>query len=274
MDSINQSFQYISLFLEINKKGTDYTVPQRKLSSWLNRFCKWSRTLPGNNSGPVSGYVELYTFQIFSVYEKARKLIASIRKNKLQVNIHIHLRDVVLKEKELQKILEDGPIDVLNVHVSEEDLPYAESFEKIVKKLCSIGSEIRYCGPVELLDRLNAYASETLNAKGMTFFPEQPSLRLSAAPKYPIKPCESRIQLHMGANGDIYPCQGLVEIEQFAIGNVEDKVFSHYLTYRCCGESLESLSMRGPKLSKNGKVADIGLPWICRRHLYEITKNA
>lgn len=274
MKCFNLPFRSITLHLEINKSGNDFTVSSSKITGWLKRYARWVKELPEEKSPAGMNAVELLTTRLFCVPEKTKKILETIKKCNLASNVHINLRDAVLHKQDLDEICNTFPMEILSVHVSENDLPYAQSFDNVVKKLyAACNCEIFFFGTAEIFDSINMFASETLNAKEVTFFPEHSGEPQAKSPKYPVQPCENRLQLHMSAKGDIYPCQGLVEIERCAIGNVADKDFSRYFAYKCGEDCLEKLCFRGPRLLKSGKVGDFNLPWICRRHLYEITKN-
>lgn len=274
MKCFNLPFRSITLHLEINKSGNDFTVSSSKITGWLKRYARWVKELPEEKSPAGMNAVELFTTQLFCVPEKTKKILETIKNCNFVSKVHVNLRDAVLHKQELDEIRKAYSVGFLSIHVSESDLPYVSSIENVVKKLyAACNCEILFLGTAEIFDKINVFASETLNTKEVAFFPEHSVELLARPPKYPVQPCENRLQLHMSAKGDIYPCQGLVEIERCAIGNVADKDFSRYFAYKCGEDCLEKLCLRGPGLSKSGKVGDFNLPWICRRHLYEITKN-
>ena len=274
MKCFNLPFRSITLHLEINKSGNDFTVSSSKITGWLKRYARWVEEFPKKECSAKRSSVELLSTQLFCVPEKTKKILETIKKCNLASNVQINLRDAVLHEQDLDEICNTFPMEILSVHVSENDLPYAQSFDNVVKKLyAACNCEIFFFGTAEIFDSINMFASETLNAKEVTFFPEHSGEPQAKSPKYPVQPCESRLQLHMSAKGNIYPCLGLLRVEKCAIGNVADKDFSRYFAYKCGEDCLEKLCLRGPRLSKSGKVGDFNLPWICRRHLYEITKN-
>lgn len=268
MNFAKNSFIYITLFLEKNKSGKDFTVPQTKLTSWINSFSKWTSSLFVDDTGDSNKFIELYSSDLLFAPEKIKRLANTVSKNGYTLGLHINFRDTILNKALIEDLLNEKT-NLINVHFSQEDLPYKKSLEASLKWLYKISNSVQMYGPHDIISEFNVYASETANAKGISIFPETKSVS-TRAPKYPIKPCESRMQLHVAKDGRIYPCMALAFAEKHPIGHVSDKEFGHYLTYKCGDDSIDSLYSNGPKIKTNGKTVDVAFAWICRRHLHEL----
>lgn len=268
MNFAKNSFIYITLLLEPNKSGKDFSVPQTKLTSWINRFSKWTTSLFAGEPKPSSTFIEIYSTDSLLIPEKAKKLANTIAKNGYTLSLHINFRDIVLRKDILEETLKDKP-NLVNIHFSQEDLPYKKSLEAALKWIYAKSHSVHMYGAHDIISEFNIYASETANAKGISIFPEGKNIG-AAKPRFPIKPCESRMQLHVAKDGKIYPCMGLAYAEKFPIGHISDVEFGHYLTYKCGEDSIETLYKKGPKIKTNGKTTSDAFSWICRRHLHEL----
>ena len=272
MDNLKNSLSSVTLLLELNAAGNDYSVSQTRLSSWLKRYSKWFSALPDDESHVLPVYVDVYFLNLFSLFDKSLKLLESISACGCKSLIHVYFRDLVVYKDKLDVLKEKNLVKFVNVHFSEDDLPYKASVEKVFKELYKDFDDIQIYANYELLMKFDVYSSETLNRRGMTFFPECSNPLLANAPKHPVCACEKRLQICVDDKGFVYPCQGLASIGKCAIGHVSDKSFDHYLSYKCGRDDLRTLIEKGPSLKRTGKVVEVFYPWICRRHLYEIVK--
>lgn len=272
MDSMKDFLYSITFFLNKKEGKDDFSVPQTKLSKWLNLYTGWLAKKNGDKAKEWTCIVDLYMLELFSVFDKSVKLLETIVSCKSSASIHINFRDLIVHEKEMNVLKEKNLIRTINVYLSQEDVPYRKFFESTIKALIKKNYEVRFFVNKEILEEYNFFASEILNEKGVCVFPQQTYKPVKTAPKYPICFCKKRLQLCVDEKGFVYPCQGLASIGKCAIGDVSDKTFDHYLTYKCGCDDLQILLEKGPTLKKVGKTVENLHPWICRRHLYEVMR--
>jgi MoaA/NifB/PqqE/SkfB family radical SAM enzyme len=273
MDNVRKNLNTIFLLLKPNSTGKDFTVPQSKLSVFLKRYIKWLLTSQNANAEEFLGSVDLAFMDIFSLFDKSIELLKTIESSGFYSSIHVCFKDLIEHKKEMDILNEKRLVNEVNVHFSEEDLPYKKYFENELKGLFKNFGNVQLHAVPEILERFDVYSSEVLNKNGLTFIPQPTSLPVTNAPKYPVCACRKRFQLFVNEKGDIYPCQGLAGVEKYAIGHVSDKTFDHYCSYKCAADDFQTLVEKGPTLKRVGKTIDESYPWMCRRHLYEITKQ-
>ena len=84
------------------------------------------------------------------------------------------------------------------------------------------------------------------------------------------------MQLYICKDGNIYPCLGLLGIQDYAISNISNGIEEFNIMGDKANVDLLKLYQQGPEIQTDNSLCRkyTSLPWICERHRMELLKDA
>jgi len=178
----------------------------------------------------------------------------------------------------LQRLVSSDCSGSLILNASEKGVPryLISRIEELIKVILDQGWSLTLVGPLQFWRSTGIFETETLNGRNFAYVPSsswsesfgvgEPESQFSARPIV-ATPCEARFELYIAPDGLIFPCRGLIGLNEYAIGSIWVSASRPMPLLAPNQLDLVQLASRGPEIP-NGKLGplDDSLPLICAAH--------
>jgi|GEM_PF-6163986 len=263
-------FRVLSLLLEPNTAYSDFTVPAESLSLWLERYVQWYADQCTEKPFLFYGHsVSISGSELLICSDSLEKILACCARHQLPVTLQMDFPEVYENIDLLISLCEQYSVGALTLTITE--IPSDISPEQIESFFCRLRTLRRLLTLTASLDTLQRYqlfSSPALNSSDLTVNLLEPQTA-SVPVKTPVFPCAERFSLCVDTDGLLYPCAGLMNLPDCAIGSVYSE------EPLGLNDDLLELMVLGPDIPALGTVSpEPFLPWICRRHRAELIAHA
>jgi sulfatase maturation enzyme AslB (radical SAM superfamily) len=171
----------------------------------------------------------------------------------------------------LQKLLELGLARLIITIISpNEDI---ESLNNLLSKIYSLRSDLEVIFICDIPTQLTSglISSETFKQFGgqMVQHPKPISVKHAS-----VDSCATRLQLYINAEGEIFPCAGLMGCEEFSLGNICTDSTATLMTNNNYYQNISQFVRQGPSIpdfdrinTKTDEDYSLDFPWICNQHV-------
>lgn len=260
-----------------------------KLRVWLTRWCEWF--LEENNILEEKKFwrllrraITINYIDILSTPEEFSSFSKFSMSMGYRVQCVMHITSCINELKQLTIFTDTVPLSGVVLKLDDELATNNISCEikKVVDILVAKGIMIMLSGSISRWMKTGIFGVPSLNSSTFTILP--PSDRetyytnsaqsKSVLPNGMLKaaPCSRKMNLVVTPSGWIYPCHGLVDMQEWRVGHIEQKITSMYLTHTCMQKRLVDLVSIGPDIElgirNNKKQRD----HICQTHRLQYTQ--
>ena len=241
---------------------------KKAFCSWFDSYCTNYLDLSNKSNLVHKIYGLCFNFSGNQYYLNKRTFKIILKKIILtgfKVNIDMDINIVNNNCKFFLKILKKYPFITVNLN-SPTNISCNNNFLNISKitidKLINLNVILKFSGDIDFWLKTNIFESVNLNSKSFSIIPKKTS------PSYidviENEACYNKIIFTIDSDGNIFPCTGLKEIQQFAIGNIfESRPFFESKI------DIKELYYKGPSLTskfKSNQIVKDELPMICKLH--------
>jgi hypothetical protein len=275
MNQVINLFRSFNIFLETDNTGKHLLVPPEYYEHWLKKSSEWLQD--------TFDIEELRQYNIFAgrevilsginlldAYEDFKQIVKIYSDNNMVVTLQIEAIELYNHLEEVLDLTKNHLITTLCISIHTESLGIS-SPELLWEKLTSTAVSMIITGAVSNIKALKVFSSPSLNSQDIRIcpYPEEGDT-YKELPTNTQCNCMEYMLLSIGADGYIYPCLGLINIEKYAVGNItEDKAF-----YDSFIPFVSKMLEHGPDIDSHGPVSsNAELAWFCRRHRYEVSHN-
>ncbi len=267
----------ILLLLTVNDKGTDYEINTKDFIKWLKEFDLYFKDQFKIDKGEYmyslyNRSISISGDEIFTLQEKLKLILKESIKLGYGISITAKIEEIYqnfdfFKELCLHNLVSSITIIIDdNINELNSNLIISEFIDKIMnlKKSTYIAASIKTLKESEILK------SPIINRSDITFLPSIQESR-STPPTNPKNSCAEHFHLHINYDGFIYPCMGLVGLENFSLGHIKEPIDKIKINKKEYPLDLVDLMIDGPELSPlkiDKRVSS--LPWICEQHQMEL----
>ncbi len=269
---VNRNMGSISFFSQPDANTGTWVTPAEEFVDWLKRYnLYWIES-----SGITDGinldwlYDRAVNLRGENVTEQMDELYVfgnGVAEVGLAFNLVLTIGDFLKLPRPIGETLREMKIGALTLMVSAEDaVRLDDDFHSAVEELTAASQVVTFVGDLRPLKASGILGTHFINQPQVTLiqripFEGEPELRTGTT-----RNCRSRIQFVVMMSGHIYPCFGLIGLEQCRLGHVTDDVAVLFERDKPALD-LEQLIERGPPLPKNieGR-AEEGVPLDCHLH--------
>ena len=273
-------FLSLTFVLEPNSDSSDFLVPYEKLLQWLERYDSWKKKSADLDieHRPFLWYGQSLTIVgsgLFSCPETSQKLLARISELGYNITLHADFMEAYENFSMLEAFCESSCVSSLAIFACDLDPELSpDKLEAFWQKLRSLRRIINISGSVDELRAYGLFSSPALNSSDLSISTYNRNLQIKA-PMGISKPCNNRMTLYIDADGSLYPCFGLLGLQEYALGSVYDDDEDEVIHLDRYPLDLQKLMCQGPDIPQQGDVSPHpNLPWLCRRHRSELTRKA
>lgn len=175
---------------------------------------------------------------------------------------------------QVRKLAEQHALSSVAVCLTESNsIPPAEMLGAI-ESLVGTGLNVGVIGDVAQMRAWNLFQSNTLSAANMTWYPLR-DLRPSGGKLKPVEPCQSRLRLYINGDGQVFPCFGLMGLDEGLLGSIYEPFSSLAIHESAVVSLLQNWETKGPGLESMTVPAElhtlVGVPEICLAHRAALT---
>ena len=204
------------------------------------------------------------------------------------VGIQLKVHQVLGSAAQLELLLDDPPM--ASVFLDFRDVPENGEMDvpslNLIEQLLAAGLSLTLLVKPEVLRRMGALESVLVNAANFQIIPPgddsvapQTQQRAGRSRKIipigsllehnsaPFDPCATRMQIFIGPDGFVFPCQGLAGLAEVALCHVRDPFDSSCFSPGMGPLDLAALLALGPDIPATA--SDRGLP-VCERHRHQL----
>ncbi|MCR5608184.1 MAG: hypothetical protein K6G26_03895 [Lachnospiraceae bacterium] len=275
MNQVINLFRNFNIFLETDNTGKHLLVPPEYYKHWFESTAEWLQDTFDleelRQSSLFAGReVILSGINLLDAYDDFKEIAKVFSDNNMAVTMQIEAIELY---NHLEKVLDLAKNHIItavciSIHKESTDI---SSPELMWEKLTETAVSLIITGAVNNLKTLSVFSSPSLNSQDIRIcpYPEEGET-YETLPENTACNCVEHLIISIGADGFIYPCLGLINIEKCAIGNItDDKAF-----YDSFIPFASKMIEQGPDISSSGPVANNSeLAWFCRRHRYEVSHN-
>lgn len=259
-----------------------------RLASWLQEYDATFKTALGVPCGQSLHLLYGRTLNILGPRlldqtPAVFTIAATARACGFSVGVQLKVREVLESATQLDALLEARPMG--SVFLDFRDLPESGELDssavRLVEKLMSAGLSLTLLARPEVLRRIGALESEIVNASNFQIIPAEDDSTGAEAPRTgrarkiipigpgvderrpPFDPCATRMQIFIGPDGYVFPCQGLAGLAEFALCNVEAPFDKACFSDEGSPLDLAGLLAFGPRIPES--FSDRSLT-VCERH--------
>jgi hypothetical protein len=204
------------------------------------------------------------------------------------VGMQLKVGEVIASPEQLEWLLDDPPMG--SVFLDFREVPDQGELDvsalNLLEQLLSAGISLTLLVKPEVLRRMGALESVSVNAANFQIIPpgdnspaQQPQPTTKRSRKIipigsllehnsaPFDPCATRMQIFIGPDGFVFPCQGLAGLNEVALCHIGDPFDSGCFTLRLRPLDLARLLALGPDMPATASVR--ALP-VCERHRHQL----
>lgn len=278
-----QFFKSAALFLEVDETGTDFVVSSRLLADWVIRFDHWYKRSAGVLAGERLHLV--YHREVAIVGELPLEQVSALvrigeacRRVGVGYSLTFDLPQAVENPEKVLSLSESGVVSSAGIrHMGPQDGIDERRAKELIETLLDRGCQLGLIGPVSYWRRIGVLGGSALNKANITVYPRHAQdLDTIPFPQTPIQPCFGRFRIYVDTEGGMYPCLGLLGVDQGRLGTVFDDFEATQLGGGQPHLDLVDWARRGPaELGPELRRADrqSALPPICERHRNAMSRS-
>lgn len=271
-----QFFRSAALFLDVDETGTDFIVSSRVLADWVVRFDHWYKQTAGIMEGE----------RLHLVYHREVAIVGDLpleqddalvrigeacRRVGLGYSLTFDLPQSLVSIEKVLRMVDSGVISSAGVrYMDPEDDIDDGTAREFIETLLTRGCQLGLIGPVSYWRKIGVLGGDVLNRSNITVYPRHlQAVETLPFPQTPVQPCFGRFRIYVDVDGGMYPCLGLLGLEQARLGTIFDEFESTQLGSQSSQLNLAAWARQGPEelgpnLSRDNRQS--GLPPICERH--------
>ncbi len=251
-----------------------HPTPER-IAAWIGRFNAWileKFEIPLGRGQHLlyDREVTLVADNLLDYPEPVRIISAAVRSLGLSFSIPLFAREILLRRAALRALVSEGAVTAIGVTLDDETVANSpvETLSEI-EYLVGARVNVGIIGAPASFHAIRAFNSPLLSAANLTWYPVCPEeQRPLPMVLVPVAQCYSRFRLHVDANGEIYPCLGLVGIPNCSFGSLDEDLPKTGLGSTEVMAELDEWNRIGPDISApiSSCSAIGGLPLMCQWH--------
>ena len=262
----------ITVRLEPREDKGGFTIDPERFGRWLARHNRWFRDCCGDRIYLLRGRELVLSGDALLEYPaELRRILDKASEEGYAVKLQTGAADCRNHWETLAGLCEGSAVIGLILEFKQLDAAIpAEELERFLWNIRALKKTLMIAAPTALCCELKLLASPALNSADIVLFlrPEEGSRE--SAPAEPQRKCAGRMSLYVTAKGLVYPCACLDRFPDQAIGDLNAEREEELLRI---GDELLEYMVLGPDLPADGPVVagDASIPWMCRRHVAELT---
>lgn len=267
-----------------NETGDDYLPDSSVLIGWLEEYDRWFKGAVGIYEGEhayalYNRQITLFGHSLLKVPVILRRLTEAVIPLGFAVAITVDIIELFEDILMVESLCDDNLISSIGIYTDNvEKLSELTDIESFLGRIIKLKRPIGLIGSIPKLRKYGLLQSKSLNSIDITLYPlqyENDSGCENISP-YIEKSCANYLQLYISTDKNIYPCLGLLGLQDYAISNISNGIEAFNLIGDKARIDILKLYQQGPDISEkidfNPKYTS--LPWLCERHRMELLKDA
>ncbi|MGD1806930.1 hypothetical protein ACP6PL_16020 [Dapis sp. BLCC M126] len=273
-----QDFRSVSILLgdKVSNVNNEVTHP---IGNWLHRFDEWYRAetdiKDGNNLHLLyKRGVTIFAHRLLANISELEKLLISCLHCDFYVSLKVSLEECYKFYSALEKLTDrfKNLLLIIDANDASSKTFPANFCISLVESLTLKKIHLNFIGSVSFWIDSGISRSQIV---GETVYEIMPKLRERKRRFWgDYNPCRKWFNFVVNYDGLIYPCMGIVGIESYSIGTIQQPLPVVWEAMKHHSLNLEQLASQGPKLDLANVVSEeLNFGSICEAHRYEIQRK-
>ncbi|HEY8378364.1 MAG TPA: hypothetical protein VIK91_17830 [Nannocystis sp.] len=260
------------LFL-LQADGDDFSVPTDRLVTWIEELNAWYLEVTGIARGrnlhlAYHRSIELVAPRLLRFADKIERLGTSCRALGYGFAITVQVGEALAHRADLERLVEVGALHHLGINLVDVESGAEDAARDLVEALACTSVQLALLGSLAVQRRLGLLSSPKVNRADITLYPANVTPGSIDDGAEIRQPCANRFRLYVQADGELFPCLGLVGHPRASLGSIYRPISETALYRRPYALPLARLALTGPSEEELSAPVDdtMGLPVACARH--------
>ena len=263
-------------------QGDDLALPLGAIRDWIAWYDEWYKTALSIYEGRwlhllYNREIAFVGPGILGAAKALRDTAAVALARGIGVSVAVDLAEAIEDVDRFLGLIEGPEFNHVGLRVLDIDLERASQYREFIERVIENPNvRVGIIGAAEAVREMGLLDSAVYNRADITLYPTG-SLTAEALPQpeSPVRPCALRFRLHIGDDGAIYPCLGLMDLPGAALGFVGSVSEGLALLGEPYPLNLAALAEQGPKLAATPPFERwLGLPPTCEQHRRELSQTS
>ncbi len=279
-----QHMKSVAINLCPNETEDDYIPGSGLLISWLEEYDRWFKSaldiFQGEHAYALyNRQITLFGKNLLKVPDILSKLAPTVISMGFALSITVDIMELYEDYNIVKFLCDNYLLSSIGIYTDNAGkLSELTDMESFLMQITELKRPIGLIGSVKLLRRNGILGRYSLNSMDITLYPlpYEDSIQVDRVYPYFEKSCANHLQLYINPDGNIYPCLGLLGLEDYSIANIKDGMAGFNLIGERAKTDLLKLYLQGPDLEEEigYHQSTTSLPWICEQHRMELQKDA
>lgn len=282
--SFYQHIKSVAISVCPNEMGDDYLPDSSLLIGWLENYDRWFKDAVGINEGEhvyalYNRQITLFGSGLLKLPAILKKLAETIIPLGFALSITVDILELYDDFMTVESLCNENLLSSIGIYTDNIDkLSEFTDIESFITRITKLKRQIGLIGQVSRFSEYGLLCSKSLNSTDITLYPLTYENDSEGECIYPYieKSCANHLQLYICKDGNIYPCLGLLGIQDYAISNISNGIEEFNIMGDKANVDLLKLYQQGPEIQTDNSLCRkyTSLPWICERHRMELLKDA